>query len=131
MSLDYKKIWFQSIHFNAKYNVFVPFCNWPGIDTERSYPYTSGDGKVGTCKFNPNTVGATDSGCIQVTVGDESALQEAVATVGPISVAIDVAHGNFMSYQSGKSYSQVPHCLLAYFRTIGVHTVHSTHRSRK
>ena len=87
----------------------VPFFNSAGIDTEHSYPYTSGDGNVGgTCKFNPNTIGAlTVTGCGYVTAGDESALQEAVATVGPISVLI-VAEGKFMSYRSGKLYLRIP-----------------------
>ena len=32
-----------------------------GIDTEESYPYTARDG---TCKFNPNNVGATVTGIV-------------------------------------------------------------------
>ena len=39
-----------------------------------------------TCRFNPSTVGATISGYFTVAPGDENALQEAVATIGPISV---------------------------------------------
>ena len=39
-----------------------------------------------TCSFNPANVGATDSGFVDVKTKDESALQQAVATVGPISV---------------------------------------------
>lgn len=33
--------------------------------------------------------------------GDEEALQQAVATVGPISIAIDVTEDNFMFYKEG------------------------------
>jgi cathepsin L len=70
-----------------------------GIDTEESYPYEAEDGD---CRFNPATVGGTCTGSQDVTpAGDESALQTAVATIGPISVAIDAGHNSFQSYQSG------------------------------
>jgi len=69
-----------------------------GIDTEDSYPYTAEDG---TCAFNPSNVGATDSGYTDVKAKDESALQSAVATVGPVSVAIDASHTSFQLYKKG------------------------------
>ena len=45
----------------------------------------------GDCTFKPETVGATCTGFVDLPSGDEHALMEAVATIGPISVAIDVA----------------------------------------
>jgi cathepsin L len=69
-----------------------------GIDTEDSYPYTARDG---SCKFNAANVGATDTGFVDVKSKDESALQNAIATVGPISVAIDASHTSFQLYRSG------------------------------
>lgn len=69
-----------------------------GIDTEDSYPYTAQDG---TCQFNPANVGATDTGFVDVKSKDESALQSAIATVGPISVAIDASHTSFQLYRKG------------------------------
>merc|ERR1712170_38022 len=60
-----------------------------GIDTERSYPYEAEDEN---CHFGPRSVGATDKGFVDVTKGSEEDLQKAVATVGPISVAIDASH---------------------------------------
>jgi len=69
-----------------------------GIDTEDSYPYVAADQQ---CKFDPKNVGATDTGFTDVKTKDESALQEAVATVGPISVAIDASHASFQLYKHG------------------------------
>jgi len=69
-----------------------------GIDTEDSYTYTAMDGQ---CVFNPANVGATDTGFTDITSKDENALAQAVATVGPISVAIDASHASFQLYKSG------------------------------
>ncbi|XP_056158107.1 procathepsin L-like [Lampris incognitus] len=69
-----------------------------GLDTEESYPYEAQDGE---CRFNPATIGATCTGFVDVTSGDEDALKEAVATIGPVSVAIDAGHSSFQLYESG------------------------------
>jgi len=69
-----------------------------GLDTESSYPYTARDG---SCKFNPANVGGTLSSYKDVQAGSEAALQSAVATVGPISVAIDASHNSFQFYKTG------------------------------
>lgn len=69
-----------------------------GDDTEDSYPY---EAKDGVCRFKKDSVGATDTGYTDVTQGDESALKEALATVGPIAVAIDASHQSFQLYESG------------------------------
>ncbi|XP_028675291.1 procathepsin L-like [Erpetoichthys calabaricus] len=69
-----------------------------GVDTEESYPYEARDG---ACRFNPNTIGATCSGYVAIPSGNEKALQTAVATVGPVSVAIDAGHISFQFYMSG------------------------------
>ncbi|XP_041089807.1 procathepsin L-like, partial [Polyodon spathula] len=76
-----------------------------GIDTEESYPYEAEDGK---CRYSPQSIGATCSGYVDIPSGDENALQEAVATIGPISVAIDAGHISFQLYESG-IYSE-PEC---------------------
>ncbi|CAG2101481.1 unnamed protein product, partial [Medioppia subpectinata] len=69
-----------------------------GIDTEQSYPYRAIDEK---CLFKPRSVGATVTGFKDIQSGSESALQSAVATVGPISVAIDASSFTFQMYSSG------------------------------
>ncbi|KAI4874694.1 hypothetical protein NFI96_021607 [Prochilodus magdalenae] len=71
-----------------------------GLDTEQLYPYEAKDGK---CRYNPATVGATCTGYVDITTGDEKKLQEAVATVGPISVAVDTTQGSFQLYESDVS----------------------------
>ncbi|XP_055940771.1 procathepsin L-like [Argiope bruennichi] len=69
-----------------------------GIDTEQSYPYTAEDG---TCHFKKGSVGATCKGYVDIPTGDEKALQQAVATVGPVSVAIDASQFSFQLYSGG------------------------------
>jgi cathepsin L len=69
-----------------------------GVDTEASYPYTAAQGR---CRFSKNSNGATDTTYVDIQSGSESALQAAVATIGPISVAIDASHSSFQLYKSG------------------------------
>ena len=53
------------------------------------------------CSFNKSNVGADATGYVDVKSGDEDALKMAVATVGPISVAIDALSSSFMMYKNG------------------------------
>lgn len=70
-----------------------------GLDTENAYPYEGSDAK---CRFKKDSVGAVDAGHVDVLpAGDEKKLQEAVATVGPISIAIDASHETFQFYSKG------------------------------
>ena len=73
-----------------------------GIDTEAGYPYEARDAN---CRFNRNQIGATDTGAMQVRSGDENALLQAVSSISPISVAIQVT-GSFSSYHGGVYYEQ-------------------------
>jgi len=73
-----------------------------GIDTEASYPYYTRS--LGYCYFRAQYTGATDTGYVDIPMGDEQALQQAVATIGPISVAIDATHPSFQSYRTGIYY---------------------------
>lgn len=69
-----------------------------GIDTENSYPYEAEDDK---CRYTPRNSGATDRGFVDIESGNEEQLKIAVATVGPISVAIDASHESFQFYAEG------------------------------
>ncbi|KHJ85657.1 papain family cysteine protease [Oesophagostomum dentatum] len=70
-----------------------------GIDTEESYPYV---GREMKCHFKKKDVGADDNGYVDLPEGDEDALKVAVATQGPISIAIDAGHRTFQLYKKGK-----------------------------
>jgi len=60
------------------------------IDTEAAYPYT---GRSGSCSFDASHSGATVGAWTDVPQGDEDALLDAVATVGPVSIAVDASIG--------------------------------------
>ncbi|KPP56393.1 Cathepsin S precursor-like [Scleropages formosus] len=69
-----------------------------GIDSDASYPYI---GQNGQCKYNPANRAANCSSYHFVASDNEEALKEAVATIGPISVAIDATRPTFTFYRSG------------------------------
>lgn len=69
-----------------------------GIDTEKSYPYRSFKG-ICTHAFQKTHVFI--KGFKDIPRGNEQKLQEAISTVGPISVAIDASQMSFQHYKSG------------------------------
>jgi len=72
-----------------------------GIDTETSYPYQA---VQGACRFSPSNIGATVAGYTDIPSQSEPALQNAVASAGPVSVAIDASHSSFQLYSGGVYY---------------------------
>ncbi|XP_066596122.1 cathepsin L1 [Prorops nasuta] len=74
-----------------------------GLDSEKSYPYEAENDK---CRYNPKNNEATDAGYVDVPEGNEKKLQAAVATVGPVSVAIDASHESFQFYSEGVYYEK-------------------------
>lgn len=71
------------------------------VATEEEYPYLAQDGY---CR-RVNDSGVVVTGYVNVTSGDEHALKDAVAKVGPVAVAIDAAHPEFRFYSSGVYYN--------------------------
>ncbi|NXB34363.1 CATS protein, partial [Eulacestoma nigropectus] len=69
-----------------------------GIESEESYPYTA---QNGTCRYNASARAASCSRFLELPEGDEAALRDAVATVGPVAVAIDATRPSFFLYHSG------------------------------
>ncbi|XP_008831322.1 cathepsin L1-like [Nannospalax galili] len=85
-----------------------------GLDTKDSYPYEEA---VGPCRYNPKNSAATVRSFVMLPPR-EDALLNAVATVGPISSAVDSNHTSFQFYESGIYYepncssSEVDHAIL-------------------
>jgi len=75
-----------------------------GSVSDADYPYTDETKwlqEVGTCKAYGLPITATVAGVVHLPSGSEIALQEATATVGPISIAINDAQINLQLYQQG------------------------------
>uniref|UniRef100_A0A2C9KCQ3 Uncharacterized protein n=1 Tax=Biomphalaria glabrata TaxID=6526 RepID=A0A2C9KCQ3_BIOGL len=72
----------------------------------------------GKCKFTKANVGATEKSFKDLESGSEDALQQAVATIGPVSIAMDGLHASFQQYSGGVynepdcSTSNVNHAML-------------------
>ncbi|TKS82638.1 Cathepsin S [Collichthys lucidus] len=69
-----------------------------GIDSDAAYPYT---GRSQECRYSPRYRAANCSQYSFLPEGNEGALKEALATIGPISVAIDARRPRFAFYSSG------------------------------
>uniref|UniRef100_A0A8C5EVJ1 Cathepsin S-like n=1 Tax=Gouania willdenowi TaxID=441366 RepID=A0A8C5EVJ1_GOUWI len=67
-----------------------------GIDSDAAYPY---DGMV--CRYNAKYRAANCTGYSFLPKGDEDALRIALATIGPISVAVDSSRPAFHFYRNG------------------------------
>ncbi|XP_044513497.1 procathepsin L-like [Gracilinanus agilis] len=76
-----------------------------GIDTEECYPYV---GENNECKYQPECSGASVTGFVDIPSEQERALMEVVATMGPVSVAIDGGNPTFQFYNSGVYFE--PQC---------------------
>merc|ERR1739848_169612 len=76
-----------------------------GLENEKSYPYTAEDGE---CKFDATKAVGKATGFVDISEGSEDMLTAAIASNGPISVAIDASHNSFQFYNKGV-YSE-PKC---------------------
>jgi len=73
-----------------------------GNQAESTYRYTA---RQGRCKFNRRNVVAKVTGFHDTRQGSESDLTNALARVGPVSVAIDASPSSFRRYRSGVHYA--------------------------
>ncbi|KAM9959334.1 hypothetical protein ACTFIR_000409 [Dictyostelium discoideum] len=69
------------------------------LATESDYPYLMQNGLCKDRTVTPSGVSIT--GYVNVTSGSESALQNAIATAGPVAIAIDASVDDFRYYMSG------------------------------
>merc|ERR1712151_467922 len=74
------------------------FYEGTSVATESSYPYTARDG---TCKSSYTTAVPRGGVTGYKDISSESALLNAVSTVGPVSVAIEADQSSFQYYSSG------------------------------
>ncbi|XP_026783708.3 procathepsin L [Pangasianodon hypophthalmus] len=70
-----------------------------GLQASETYPYTSVDTQP--CFYDSNKVVAQINDYRFIPTGDEQALADALATIGPITVAVDADHPSFLFYSSG------------------------------
>uniref|UniRef100_A0A8C8VJ42 Cathepsin L n=1 Tax=Pelusios castaneus TaxID=367368 RepID=A0A8C8VJ42_9SAUR len=87
-----------------------------GINSELIYPYLERD--EFSCHYNPLDKAANCTSLVLVPEGNETALEQAVATVGPVSVAVDASSFPFHFYKSGiftssQCSDRVNHAMLA------------------
>ncbi|XP_021071288.1 cathepsin M-like [Mus pahari] len=75
-----------------------------GLESEATYPY---EDKEGSCRYNPENSTASIIG-FEIVPNNEVDLMNAVASIGPISVAIDAWHESFLFYKRGIYYE--PNC---------------------
>lgn len=76
-----------------------------GIDSEKSYPY---EGQNKNCRYKTSGRAATCVSYKTVPTGNETYLEKTVASVGPVSVAIDASLSSFHHYHKGVYYD--PNC---------------------
>ncbi|XP_017278361.1 procathepsin L-like [Kryptolebias marmoratus] len=76
-----------------------------GVDSESFYPYEHQNGK---CRYSDKGKAAYCSDLHILPQGDEAALQAAVASVGPIAVAVNAMLSSFQLYKGG--LYNVPDC---------------------
>jgi cathepsin L len=69
-----------------------------GIEAEEDYKYTARDG---SCKFDKSKIKVSIKAYKDIPKGNENALQTAIKSQGPVSVAIDAGHSSFQFYHSG------------------------------
>uniref|UniRef100_A0A8C6SY22 Cathepsin S n=1 Tax=Neogobius melanostomus TaxID=47308 RepID=A0A8C6SY22_9GOBI len=92
-------------------NAFKYVIDYNGIASDASYPY---EARNGNCRYDPQTRAATCSSYKSVEQ-NELALQQAVATIGPISVGVDetdIKYYNGGVFNNPSCRKQINHAML-------------------
>jgi C1A family cysteine protease len=86
-----------------------------GLDSWKSYPYTSGSGRTGNCEFKSSDIVAKIKGWEYAGKGNETAMVAYLAANGPISICVDAS--SWDSYKGGimpasSCGTSLDHCVL-------------------
>jgi cathepsin L len=76
-----------------------------GISLEKDFPFS---GIKNSCKTDKSKFEVTLKGFVELPSNDEDLLQQALLSIGPLAVLIDINHESFMRYESGIYYE--PNC---------------------
>jgi len=79
-------------------NAFLYIMSVKGLESEASYPYTAEDGE---CVYKPSLAIGAAAGFMDIAEGNETNLQLAIASQGPVSIAIDASQSSFQFYSDG------------------------------
>ncbi|KAM9999217.1 hypothetical protein ACTFIZ_002783 [Dictyostelium cf. discoideum] len=85
------------------HNCFKYILENGGINQQHNYLY---EARVGQCRYNSRDAQSRLSKYVMIPRDDEEALADAVASVGPVSVAYDASTREFMYYQGGIYHSE-------------------------
>ncbi len=103
--------WIGSVHSKMAWQTHFKFGVYRVLEKSSSYnhyEYTVIINKCvlqqGPCKYDPSQRAANCTKYYFVSKGDEEALKQAVANIGPISVAIDATRPQFVFYHSGEHF---------------------------
>jgi len=101
-----------------------------GLESDASYPYTSGGGITGTCHFDSSKIVANISSWMYVTsesARNETQLQYFIAEEGPVSICVDASiwqyyMGGVISWLCASSPADLDHCvqLVGYGPSAGI-----------
>ncbi|XP_060089131.1 procathepsin L-like [Heteronotia binoei] len=70
-----------------------------GINSEKTYPYLSKNSSP--CRYDPQKAEAKCTSFVAIPKGDERALERALFSAGPVSIAFDSRSREFQFYKSG------------------------------
>lgn len=79
-------------------SVFTYLADVGGMMSLKDYPFLNVDD---FCHYKPSKVAATTTGRVNIPKGNEELLKDALATKGPIAIALDASRPSLLFYSSG------------------------------